>query len=233
MLTSNHLADCIQRTPEWYEARRGLVTASRAADVLAVLKKGGEAAPRYNYRIELAIEILTKKTTDRFAAYGGRLPKAMDWGVEQEPLARAAYEMKYGVLVETCGFFVHPTVPRFGASPDGLVGSDGIIQIKCPNTNNHLEWMLEGVIPTAHGAQMLGDLACSGRAWCDFVSFDPRLPEPHQLFVRRLERADFAPQIAQLEAEVDRFNDDLDAMLAKLPKAPAIASPGDAGEWVV
>lgn len=232
MSTSNHLADCIQRSPEWFEARRGLVTASRCADVIAILKRSkGEAAPRRNYRMELACEILTKKRIDPFAAYGGKLPKAMEWGVEQEPFARAAYELECSVLVETCGFYIHPRIARFGASPDGLVGADGLIQIKCLDTKNHLELMLEDVIPVEYAAQMLADLACSGRQWCDFVSFDPRL-RGNELFIRRLERKDFEPQIAQLEAEVDRFNADLDEMLAKLPKATPVLSDGGA-EWVV
>ena len=236
-MTTPLLVDCLQRSPQWYEARRGLVTASRCCDVLAVLKRGGEAAPRYNYRMELACEILTGRSLNRYVS------GYMEWGVEQEPFARAAYEIKRDVMVETCGFYVHSTVERFGASPDGLVGSDGMIQIKCPNTNTHLAWMLEGVIPTDHAAQMLGDLACSGRQWCDFVSFDPRLPEHLQLFIRRMERKDFEAKIAQLESEVIHFNTELDAMLAQFPQPSSgqgTAQPivelldhTDPDEWIV
>jgi putative phage-type endonuclease len=231
------LIDCVHRSREWMEARRGLVTASRCADVLAVLKRGGEAAPRYNYRMELAVEILTGRSVNRYVS------GYMEWGVEQEPFARAAYEIKRDVMVETCGFYLHPTVERFGASPDGLVGSEGLLQIKCPATNTHLDWMLEGVIPTDHAAQMLAELVCTGRQWCDFVSFDPRLPQHLQLFIRRMERADHEPLVAQLEEAVNRFNAELDKMLAELPQ-PAnmqgLAQPivelldhTDPDEWIV
>lgn len=212
MTTSPLVIECEHRSREWFEARRGLVTASRCADVVAKLKKGGEAAPRANYRMDLVTEILTGATAPHF------LSREMQWGIEQEQYARAAYEIKRDVMVATCGFYVHPTVPRFGASPDGLVGSTGLVQIKCPNTSTHLAWMLEGVIPVEHAPQMLAEIACTGREWNDFVSFDPRLPEHLQLFIRRLERATVEPLIAQLECEVQRFNDEVDAMLAQLPQ---------------
>jgi hypothetical protein len=190
-----------------------LVTASRCADVLAVLaKKKSEAADRKNYRMELAIEILTGQP------FPHHVSKEMQWGLDQEPIARAAYEIKRNTLVETCGFFVHPTVERFGASPDGLVGSEGLTQFKCPTTPTHLAWMLGGVLPLEHAPQMLAELACTGREWNDFVSFDPRLPEHLQLFIRRMERREHEPLITQLEIEVQRFNGELDAMLAGLPQ---------------
>ena len=110
----------------------------------------------------------------------------MQWGLDQEPFARAAYELHAGVLVETCGFVLHPQIARFGASPDGLVGDDQpLIQIKCPTTKTHLEWMMAKTIPLEHIPQMLAELSCTGREWADFVSFDPRLPEHLQLFVLR------------------------------------------------
>jgi hypothetical protein len=213
MMTSPLLIDCTHGSPEWKEARRGLVTASRCADVLATLKKGGEGAPRRNYRMELAIEILTGQAFPHYVS------QEMQWGIDQEPFARAAYEIKRNTLVETCGFFVHPTVDRFGASPDGLVGSEGLAQFKCPTTSTHLTWMLGGVLPLDHAPQMLAELACTGRQWNDFVSFDPRLPEHLQLFIRRMERREHEPIIAQMEQEIIRFNGELDAMLAALPQA--------------
>jgi len=215
-MNSPLLIDCIHRSPEWMEARRGLVTASRCADVLALLKrKDGEAAARKNYRMELAIEILTGQTFPHYVS------QEMQWGIEQEPFARAAYEIKRNTLVETCGFYVHPTVDRFGASPDGLVGSEGLAQFKCPSTATHLTWMLEGILPVEYAPQMLAELACTGRHrhWNDFVSFDPRLPEHLQLFIRRMDRLDHEAHIAQLEQEVQRFNRELDTMLAELPQA--------------
>ena len=213
-MNSPLLIDCTHGSREWMEARRGLVTASRCADVLAVLKKkGGEAADRKNYRMELAIEILTGQSFPHYVS------QEMQWGIDQEPFARAAYEIKRNTLTETCGFFVHPTVERFGASPDFLVGSEGLGQIKCPTTSTHLNWMLGGVIPFDHAPQMLAELACTGREWNDFVSFDPRLPEHLQLFIRRMERRDHGHLLAQLEQEVIRFNSELDAMLAAFPQA--------------
>jgi hypothetical protein len=210
--------DCQHRSPEWREARCGLVTASRCADVLAMLKKGGEAEPRRKYRMELAIEILTGQPFQ--PPISRAMAAQIQWGIEQEQFARAAYEVKRNTLVETCGFFVHATVERFGASPDVLVGSEGLAQIKCPTTATHLAWMLEGVLPVEHAPQMLAELACTERQWNDFVSFDPRLPEHLQLFIRRMERRDYEPQIAQLEREVVHFNGELDGVLAALPQKP-------------
>lgn len=214
-MNSPLMIDCVHGSREWRQARCGLVTASRCADVLALLKrKDGEAATRRNYRMELAVEILTGRPFQQYVS------PEMLWGIEQEQFARAAYEIKRNTLVETCGFFVHPLVERFGASPDGLIGNDGLTQFKCPTTGNHLAWMLEGIIPIEHAPQMLAELACTGRQWNDFVSFDPRLPEHLQLFIRRMERRDHEEHIAQLESEVQHFNGQLDKMLAELPQLP-------------
>jgi len=220
MSTASVHIDCTHGSREWFEARCGLVTASRCEDVIAVLKRKKkddgdkcETAQRKNYRMELAIEILTGRTWPQYVS------KEMQWGIEQQPFACAAYEIGRNTLVESCGFFVHPTVDRFGASPDGLVGSAGLLEIKCPTTATHLTWMREKVIPLDHAPQMLAELACTGREWCDFVSFDSRLPEHLQLFIRRMERKDHEPLIKQLELEVDRFNADLDNFLAELPQA--------------
>src|SRR5579864_7292383 len=126
-----------QGSQRWREARCGLVTASRCADVVASVKKG-EAAPRRNYRTELVIEILTGQPAEQYVT------REMQWGADQEQFARAAYELERDVLVETCGFVIHPDISRFGCSPDGLVGEDGLIQIKCPTTATHLSWILAG-----------------------------------------------------------------------------------------
>ena len=204
-------AEMEQGSEEWAQARCGLVTASRCPDVTAVSKKG-EAAARRNYRSELISEILTN------VPYPQYISQEMKWGIEQEPSARVAYELKNDVLVETCGFILHPGVDRFGASPDGLVGEDGLIQIKCPNTSTHLAWMLSGSIPVEHMPQMLAEMSCTQRAWCDFVSYDPRLPEHLQLYVRRFSRD--PKLIAVLEREVEHFNQELDELLAALPQKP-------------
>ena len=209
--TSGIHAVCQQGSPVWWAARRGMVTASRCADVLALLKKGGEGAARRNYREELIVEILTGLSAERYVS------REMQWGIEQEQFARAAYELEQDVMVETCGFFVHPDIACFGASPDGLVGRDGLMQIKCPNTATHLGWMLEGKVPLEYAPQMLAEMACTGRAWNDFVSFDPRLPKHLQLFVRRFHREEAL--ISQLETEVVRFHLEVEEFLARLPQA--------------
>ncbi|HEX3941608.1 MAG TPA: YqaJ viral recombinase family protein [Acidobacteriaceae bacterium] len=201
-----------QHSPEWMAARRGIVTASRCGDVINFLKKGGESADRRSYRNDLVVALLTGLDPYRYVS------AEMQWGLDQEPFARAAYEMAQDVMVETCGLVLHPKVPRFGASPDGLVGDDGLIQIKCPNTATHLGWMLTGQVPSEHGAQMLAEMACTGREWNDFVSFDPRLPKHLQLFIKRWHRDDAL--ISQLEVEVARFNSEIDDVLDQLPQEP-------------
>jgi putative phage-type endonuclease len=201
------ILDCEQGTPEWLQARCGKVTASRISDALAEIKKG-EAAARRNYRTELVVETLTGIPVDQFVS------KEMQWGTDTEPFARAAYELQQDVMVSTVGFAQHPMIPRFGASPDGLIGDDGVLEIKCPNTSTHLECLLTGGIPTEHYPQMRAELACTGRSWCDFVSFDPRLPSPLQLFVKRFHRDE--PKIAEMEAKVREFLAEVDGVLERL-----------------
>jgi hypothetical protein len=210
-MTALELANLVQGSELWVEARCGLVTASRCGDVIAATKKG-EGAARRNYRSELIVEILTGNPYPRYVS------QEMQWGIDQEPFARAAYEMQKDVLVETCGFVLHPDIARFGASPDGLVGDDGLIQIKCPNTSTHLTWMLGGTVPVEHAPQMAAEMACTGRAWCDFVSFDCRLPAHLQLFVCRYERHEGF--ISALETEVIKFNAEVEQVLSSLPQKP-------------
>jgi hypothetical protein len=211
-LDPSRLAECVQGSEAWAQARCGLVTASRCGDVTACTKKGEETADRRNYRSELMSERLTGQPYPRFVS------REMEFGLAQEPFARAAYELAHDVLVETCGFILHPGIDRFGASPDGLVGEDGLIQIKAPNTSTHLAWMLAGTIPVEHMPQMLGEMSCTQRAWVDFVSYDPRLPPHLQLFVRRFKRD--PKLIAVLEREVEHFNTEIDEQIAALPQKP-------------
>lgn len=179
-----------------------------------MLKSGkGEKAERRHYREELIVEILTGITADQYVT------REMQWGIDQEIFARAAYEMAREVMVGTAGFFLHPNIARFGASPDGLVGEDGLVQIKCPTTATHLNWILDGRLPDEHVPQMLAELSCTGRKWNDFVSFDPRLPKHLQLFIRRFHREE--PLIALLEAEVEHFNSEIQDIIDQLPQAPA------------
>ena len=190
-----------QRTEEWFAARLGKVTASRVADVVA-RTKSGYGASRANYMAELVCERLTGVRGEFFSS------AAMQWGTEQEPMAREAYESKMGVLVLETGFVPHPNIQMAGASPDGLIGTDGGIEIKCPNTNTHLDTLLSEKVPERYLNQIYWQMACTGGLWVDFVSFDPRLPESMQLFVRRVPRIDAA--IRELESEVKIFLAELD-----------------------
>ena len=195
-----------QRTDEWFAARLGKVTASRVADVIAKTAKGYSAS-RDNYMAQLVCERLTGKPTEGFSN------AAMEWGTAQEPNARAAYSAKTGELVEEVGFIQHPTIGNAGASPDGVVGV-GLVEIKCPNTATHLEYVLEGKPPSKYITQMQWQMACTKAEWCDFVSYDPRLPEHLQLLVVRIPRD--TGYIQMLEDEVKTFLMELEAKLAKL-----------------
>jgi putative phage-type endonuclease len=202
--------DCEQRSDEWRLARSGKVTASAITDVLAKGKtKGTEAITRVNYRAKLIAEILTgRPVEDEFVSF------KMQWGIDTEPFARAAYELEQDTTIESVGFVLHPRIECFGASPDGLVGPDGLVQIKCPNTATHLNYLLKGEVPTEYQPQMLVEMVCANRQWCDFVSFDPRLPKYLQLFVRRFQRDD--ARIAEIETKVEEFLDEVQDMLVRL-----------------
>jgi putative phage-type endonuclease len=184
-----------QRTTEWFAARLGLVTASRIADVMAKTKTGVSAS-RSGYMAELLTERLTGQPTEGYKS------PSMDRGIEMEPLARAAYEARTGVLVDEVDFVRHPMLEA-GASPDGLVGEDGCIEIKCPNTATMLEYIETRSIPRKYILQMQWQLACTGRNWCDFVAFDDRLPEHLRLLVIRVPRDEAV--IEEIAAEVYRF----------------------------
>lgn len=192
-----------QGSAEWLAERCGQVTASRIADVMATVKKG-ESAKRSGYKMELLAEIVTGDTADHYVS------PAMDYGIEYEPVARAAYEMAQGVEVQSIGYVRHPNIPRSGASPDGLVGDDGLVEIKVPTTRTHLEYFLAGAVPAEYKPQMLWQMACSGRQWCDFVSYDPRLPEEFGLLIVRFERDEEA--ITEMEESVRTFIGELNAM---------------------
>jgi putative phage-type endonuclease len=196
-----------QRTPEWFAARIGKVTASRVSDVVAKTKTG-YGASRANYMSDLLIERLTNRPNEGFSN------AAMLWGTETEPLAREAYSAKTGELVEEVGFIPHPEIAGAGASPDGFVGSAGTIEIKCPNTATHIETLLSRRVPEKYFNQMQWQMACAERAWCDFVTFDPRLPENLQMVIFRVDRDDRA--IIELESEVRKFLAELNEKLAKL-----------------
>lgn len=201
-----------QRTEEWFAARCGKVTASRVADIIAKTKTGASAS-RENYLAQLICERMTGKPAESYSN------TAMQWGTDQEPFARAAYEAVKDVLVEEMGFAVHPTIEGAGASPDGLVGLFGLVEIKCPNTATHIQTLLDQKVPEKYNVQMQWQMACTSRQWCDFVSFDPRMDEGLQLFVKRVE---YDPiYVAQLEKEVINFLMDVEDKIQKLNKLKA------------
>ena len=197
-----------QGTEAWHLARLGRVTASRIADVLATVKSG-EAAARANYRAELVAERLTGKRQESYSN------AALQWGTETEPLARVWYESEVGVVVQETGFVEHPTIAMSGASPDGLVADSGLVEIKCPNTQTHIETMLAKRVPPRYTPQIHWQMACTGREWCDFVSFDPRLPEQTQIFIKRVERDEKYIKDT-LEPEVIRFLEEVEKTVEQL-----------------
>lgn len=185
-----------QGSEEWFAERRGKVTASRVADVVARTKTGWGAS-RANYMAQLIAERLTGTTADSFTN------AAMQWGTDTEPQARAAYEFYRDAEVAEIGFVNHPSIGMTGASPDGLIGDDGMLEIKCPNTATHIDSLLGKPIDKKYLTQMQWQMACAGRAWCDWASFDPRMPAPLQLLVRRVERDD--DRVAELSKDIDDF----------------------------
>lgn len=195
-----------QGTQEWHLARLGKVTASRVADVLSK-GKSGESASRKNYRTELVVQRLTGTPGESFTN------AAMEWGTQTEPLARIAYEAYAGEFVDQVGFIDHPTIESFGCSPDGIVG-DGLIEIKCPNTATHIETISDEKAPSKYVSQMQCQMAVTGKQWCDFVSFDPRLPEDLQLFVVRVNRDQ--EYIDLMEVEVKKFLSEVNDLFNQL-----------------
>jgi putative phage-type endonuclease len=198
-----------QGTSEWFAARCGKVTASRVADIIAKTKTGPSAS-RENYLAQIVCERMTGKPAESYSN------AAMAWGTEQEPFARAAYESAKDVLVQEVGFIVHPLIEDAGASPDGLVGDFGLVEIKCPNTATHIQTLLDQKVPEKYNTQMQWQMACTQRQWCDFVSFDPRMADGLQIFIKRVE---FDPiYVAQLEKDVINFLMDVEDKIQKLNK---------------
>lgn len=201
------MLDCEQRTAEWHQARLGKATASKIADIVAKTKSGPSAS-RANYLADLVAERLTGCQT------AGFVNAAMQHGIDSEAAARDAYQIHALCTVEEVGFVDHPRVAMSGASPDGLVGADGLIEVKCPNTATHIATLTGAPIPAKYLHQMMWQMACTERQWCDFVSFDPRLGEALQLHVQRVHRDEDV--IAELEREVEAFLTEVSATEAKL-----------------
>jgi putative phage-type endonuclease len=199
-----------QRTEEWFAARCGKVTASRVADIIAKTKSGPSAS-RENYLAQLVCERLTGKPAESYSN------AAMQWGTDTEPFARAAYEARMDLLVTEVGFIDHPWITNSGASPDGLA-NEGMVEIKCPNTATHIETLLTKTVPAKYITQMMWQMTCADRPWADFVSFDPRLPEKHQLFIKRI---NYDPEMVNLlENSVIQFLGDVDLKIQQLESLP-------------
>jgi putative phage-type endonuclease len=196
----------MQQTPEWFQQRVGKATASRIKDIVAKTKTGA-AASRKNYAVELALERLTGSKKESFTN------AAMQHGIDQEPYAKLAYENRTGQLIQDVGFIDHPTITMSGASPDGFPG-EGLIEIKAPNSATHLDNLLRGSADPEYLPQMYWQMACTGRPWCDFVSFDPRFPEHLQLAIYRVNTD--AQKIKELENEVSQFLTEVDLIVEKL-----------------
>jgi len=196
-----------QGSAEWFAARCGMVTASKVADVIARTKTGWGAS-RTNYMAQLVAERLTGVVAESYTN------AAMQWGIDMEPEARSTYEFFTNSVVEEASFVLHPSIEETGASPDGYVGSDGLVEIKCPNTATHIETLLSGAVPGKYFTQIQWQLACTGRQWCDFVSFDPRMPATMNMFIKRVPRDD--ELIASLEKDVSDFLVELRDIVARL-----------------
>lgn len=199
----------MQGTLEWMKMRAGKVTASRVADVIAKTKSGYSAS-RANYMTELVIQ--------RFGVIAESFTTpSMQWGTETEPLARIEYEARNFVSVDQVDFVDHPTIKFAGCSPDGVIG-DGLIEIKCPNSTTHFEYLIADRVPQKYKPQMAWQMACTGAEWCDFISYDPRVPEGLQYFEARFYRheEECAELIETLESEVVKFLNETEVMYEKL-----------------
>lgn len=203
----------IQGSDQWFEARLGKVTASRIADLMAKTKTGWGAS-RKNYEAQIIAERLTGQREETFKS------AAMERGNEVEAEARSAYEFFHDVTIDEVGFVDHPEIGMSGASPDGLIGDKGLVEIKCPNTATHLTTILGGSIKGVYLKQIQWQMACTGAQWCDFVSYDPRMPEHLQMHVERVQRD---PELIQsIEDHVKDFLSEIDAKIEQLtPKQEA------------
>jgi putative phage-type endonuclease len=201
------MQDLIQGSPEWTQARVGSLGASRIADITA-RTKSGYGASRANVMAELVCERLTNLPAERFVT------PAMQHGIDCEAEARSTYEFELGVTAKTCGLFRHPTIEGTHASPDGLIGDDGCLEVKCPNTATHIETLLSKRVPERYIKQIQWQLACTGRRWCDYCTYDNRMPSELQLWIFRVMRDQ--KMIDELEREARIFLDELDEKVAAL-----------------
>ncbi len=201
-------ADIIQGSPEWFDIKRIKVGASRIADMMAKGRGNAESAGRRNLKAKLICERLTGVTEETYTN------AAMQWGVDNEGPAREVYEYKRDEEVDQVGFVDHPFIEYAGMSPDGLVGKEGMLEIKCPNTATHIDYLLAKKMPSEYVKQVQFQMACSGRLWCDFMSYDPRLGPDLQTFIIRVERDD--ELIKEIEADILKMNGEIEATITAL-----------------
>jgi hypothetical protein len=205
MLEGDALAD-------WLRARAGKLTASRMRDAMEFLKSGASGAKRTALMHELVAERLTGSSARHYVS------DAMLHGLQTEDEAKAAYEAESATFIAPAGFYDHPSIDLCGATPDGLIGDDGLIEVKCPQTATFIGWYLAGVVPPEHVPQMTLQIACTGRRWCEFVAFDPRIrDERRRMFVRRFEPD--AAAIAAVEDHARRFLAEVDALAQRFAEA--------------
>jgi putative phage-type endonuclease len=211
------LLDVEQGSDEWRMARLGKVGASMVADATARTKTGWGAS-RSNLAARLVAERLTGSLTENFTN------DAMRWGTEKEPEARDFYAFVHRVEVQQVGLVLHPSIDMTLASPDGLIGEHGLVEIKCPNTATHIDTLLSGDVDAGYMKQMQWQMACTGRQWVDWVSYDPRMPDEMRMFVKRVPRD--PTMIAELEKQVFEFLAEVSATvdtLVKLYRTPMAA----------
>ena len=212
------IVDCEQGSETWFAYRLGKASASRMADITA-LTKTGYGASRANYMAELVAQRLTGVYAESYSN------GAMQWGTEHEPEARALYEFMRNTPVVLVGVAIHDTIPNACASPDGLVADDGLVEIKCPNTATHIATLLGAEIPGKYIKQMQWQMACTGRKWCDFVSYDPRMPPEMQLHIQRVPRRE--DDITALELATELFLSEVDNTVAALRAKYALSEAAE------
>lgn len=210
-----NIVECVQGDAEWFASRVGCLTSSRIADAIAKRKRGNDDLQcRIDLRMELAVERVTGKMSEHYVS------KWMERGLELEPLARAAYELRRELETQQVGFVLHPTILWAGCSPDGLIGSDGMVEFKVPKRETHANYLIADVVPEQYRPQMMWQLACCpDRKWNDFVSWCPDFPEPLDLFICRMKRDD--AQIAEMEAEAVKLLADVETMVVQLKEGMA------------
>lgn len=202
-----------QGSGAWFNARKGRLTGSRMADAMSYKKDGTPSEARTKYMIELVAERLTGEIVSHYVT------PAMEWGIATEPMAKRAYEEATGNIVKPCFFFEHFSIENYGATPDGIIDPDGLLEAKCPTTATHIKWVRNDVVPEEYKPQMASEIVCSGKKWVDFISFDPRIPTSRRLFIKRwFPEAEY---LEKVEAEARKFLEEAEAMFDFMTKEAA------------